>query len=231
MRFALSFAPKPDTDFARLADAWLGRDAYTAEPVEQPAIAGFTAEEFSGITADPRRYGFHGTLKAPFKLADGATEANLIAELESFAALREPVPAGDMKADTLHGFVALVPAGEADALGGFADEVVRHFDRFRAPLTPEDRARRNPSAMSERQRENLDRWGYPYIFEDFGFHLTLSRRLDPERADMLRARAANHFASVLEAPLFVDALTLFIEKAPGLPFTVLQRFPFPAANA
>tara|TARA_B100000949_G_scaffold201195_1_gene189135 strand:+ start:4092 stop:4787 length:696 start_codon:yes stop_codon:yes gene_type:complete len=231
VRYAIYHAPKPETDFARRADAWLGRDPFSGEPVEQPAMPGFTAEEFTAVTAEPRRYGFHGTLKAPFKLADGATEANLIAELASFTASREPVKVGEMKAKTLHGFVALVPVGEGDALGGFADEVVRHFDRFRAPLSPEDRARRNPSVLSERQRDQLDRWGYPYIFEDFGFHLTLSRRLDPERAETLRAAAADYFAPVLEGPLFVDALTLFIEKAPGSPFIVLQRFPFAASNA
>ena len=130
-----------------------------------------------------------------------------------------------MEAATLHGFVALVPSGDADALGSFADEVVRHFDRFRAPLTPEERARRVPSTLSERQRNNLDQWGYPYIFDDFGFHLTLSRRLDAEHAETLRAFANEYFASQLSEPLHMDALTLFVEKEPGSPLTQLARFP------
>lgn len=226
MRYGIYYAPRPDTELARLANAWLGRDPDTDAAVPQPAIPGLSADVFEKATAEPRRYGFHGTLKAPFRLIEGASEANLIAELSGFAASREPIPVGRIKADTLHGFVALVPDGDAEALSSFAGEIVRHFDRFRPPLSPEDRARRNPSMLSERQRANLDRWGYPYIFEDFGFHLTLSCRLDGETADLLRNFAVRYFAGLLETPLVIDGLTLFIEKEPGSPFTVLKRFPF-----
>ncbi|WP_158285762.1 DUF1045 domain-containing protein [Pseudohoeflea suaedae] len=226
MRYGLYYAPHPDAAFARLANAWLGRDPVTDAPVEQPPVPGFSREEFADVTAEARRYGFHGTIKAPFRLADTVTEAHLLAEAESFAASRVPVPVGGMKAATLHGFVALVPAGDAEALGSFAGEVVRHFDRFRAPLTPEDRARRIPSTLTERQRGNLDQWGYPYIFDDFGFHLTLSKRLDGGRAEKLRTFASDYFARHLAEPLHIDALTLFVEAEPGRPFTQLARFPF-----
>tara|TARA_R100001129_G_scaffold72316_7_gene49299 strand:+ start:1080 stop:1775 length:696 start_codon:yes stop_codon:yes gene_type:complete len=225
VRYGLYYAPHPDSAFARLANAWLGRDAVTDTAIAQPAVPGFSCDEFTEVTAEARRYGFHGTIKAPFRLADNASETNLLAEAESFAASRAPVPVGEMEAATLHGFVALVPSGDADALGSFADEVVRHFDRFRAPLTPEERARRVPSTLSERQRKNLDQWGYPYIFDDFGFHLTLSKRLDAERAETLRAFANEYFARQLSEPLHMDALTLFVEKEPGSPLTQLARFP------
>ena len=228
MRYGIYYAPRPETDFARLANAWLGRDSVTDAAVPQPEVPGYSSEDFAALTAEPRRYGFHGTIKAPFALDVSATEANLLAELSGFAASRSPVPVGHLEVVTLHGFVALVPQRGAEALNAFAAEVVRHFDRFRAPLTPEDRARRNPSALSERQRGYLDRWGYPYIFEDFGFHLTLSRRLDATDAERVRLLAEDHFAPVLADPLSIDALTLFVEKAPGSDFTVLDRYPFAA---
>jgi putative phosphonate metabolism protein len=230
LRYGIYYAPRPDTDFARLANAWLGRDSVTDAVVSQPDVPGFSPEDFAALTAEPRRYGFHGTIKAPFALDAGATEANLLAELSGFAASRSPVPVGRLEVVTLHGFVALVPRRNGEALNAFAAEVVRHFDRFRAPLAPEDRARRNPSVLSERQRGYLDRWGYPYIFEDFGFHLTLSRRLEAADAERVRVFAEEHFAAVLEDPLLVDALTLFVEAAPGSPFTVVDRFPFTVQN-
>src|SRR5262249_54746601 len=58
---------------------------------------------------------------------------------------------------------------------------VTAFDNFRSPVTPEERRRRLGAGLTNRQIENLDRWGYPYVLEDFRFHMTLTGPVDAGR--------------------------------------------------
>ena len=110
-------------------------------------------------------------------LAPGKTEAELLAACEAFARTPRPIPVISPVVGSISGFIAVVPAEPSAELERLAADCVSEFDAFRAPLTAEDRARRNPSMLTPRQREYLDRWGYPYVMEDFRFHMTLTGRL------------------------------------------------------
>ena len=155
------------------------------------------------LTRDPRKYGFHATLKAPMALAIGKTEAGLLAACETFAGTPRAIPVIRPVVDAISGFIAVVPAEPSAELERLAADCVREFDSFRAPLTPEDRARRNPSALTPRQCDYLDRWGYPYVMEEFRFHMTLTGRLDAERREpvltmlriVFRRSACKHWRS------------------------------------
>ena len=129
------------------------------------------------LTSDPRKYGFHATLKAPFALAPGKSEGELTAACADFARTPRPIPVIAPVVRSISGFIAVVPAEPSDELEQLAADCVRAFDPFRAPLTPEDRARRKPERLTPRQRAYLDRWGYPYVMEEFRFHMTLTGRL------------------------------------------------------
>ena len=173
-------------------------------------------------SAEPRRYGFHATLKAPFELADGRTDAQLRAELAGFAKRCHPV-AFDLKLAVVGHFLALVPSTTSAGLQKLADDCVRHFDPFRAPMTPEDRERRHPDALIERQVENLDTWGYPYVFEDFLFHMTLTGDLDAADRHRLEPVLQRLLASV-PLRLTIDALSLAVQDDPEGRFTLADRF-------
>src|SRR5689334_2324140 len=69
----------------RRAEQWLGRGA-AGQPVTADVPAGWTRAELDAITASARRYGFHATLKAPFRLAEGRTPEELDAALTGFTA-------------------------------------------------------------------------------------------------------------------------------------------------
>src|SRR5690606_1424084 len=125
--------------------------------------------EIAYHTASARRYGFHATLKAPFHLAEGASEAELDSAIAGFAAAAEPILLSRLTPTRLDGFLALTPGGPAPDLDRFAAEVVTAFDRFRAPLSEADIKRRNPEALSPGEFCNLMQWGYPYVFESFRF--------------------------------------------------------------
>lgn len=217
-RFAVYYAPPPGA-FADLAARWLGRDPVTGADCAQPDLG----LPVAAITVDPRRYGFHGTIKPPFRLAPGVTPDDLDRVLAALAARLQPVALSGLRMKNLDGFLALVPEGDATPLQQLAAEVVRDLDPLRAPLTDAEIARRRPDRLSPRQRELLHQWGYPYVMEQFRFHLTLTDRLAADMAARAADRLAAHFAPVLPRPFVIGDLCLFGEPADG-GFRLLHRY-------
>ncbi|RWC47034.1 DUF1045 domain-containing protein [Mesorhizobium sp.] len=223
MRYAIYFTPRQDEPLARIAANWLGRDPFGAATRPVEALGELSAAEVAFHTASARRYGFHATLKAPFRLASSETEAALRAALDDFALATPVVTIPRLVVSQIDGFFALVPEGPLPALNRFADDVVRDFDRFRAPLTEAEIERRSPDSLKPDEFRNLCQWGYPYVFETFRFHMTLSGRASLQESPRLRAAIDSLFAQVLQRPVPVDALTLFVETEPGAPFMVLSH--------
>jgi hypothetical protein len=158
-------------------------------------------------------------------LCDGASERDLLAAVGSFAAGRRPFVVPSMRLGCLSGFLALVPAGPSPELQDLADGCVIEFDEFRQPADEAELARRRGTGLSPRQNELLVRWGYPYVLEEWRFHLTLTGRLHDEAerpavGDLLRRQ----FSGFIDRPLAVRDLCVFRQPAAGRPFTVLARF-------
>jgi len=203
---------------------WLGRDAATGAAFEAD-IAGLDPARRLPLTHLARRYGFHATLKAPFRLAEGRTQEELEAALAGFAAARPGVVVPQLSLARLGGFFALVPGTEAAELHSLADEVVTGFDSFRAPATDTELARRNPAALTPRQRELLKAWGYPYVLDEFRFHMTLTDSIPHARRPEVENTLHGWFGALLGAALPVAALALFTEVEPGAPFTLHTVYP------
>jgi putative phosphonate metabolism protein len=219
MRFAVYFTPPPHEPLTRLAARWLGRDPFTGEAAEPPEVSTLGPAEIAFHTAAPRRYGFHATLKAPFNLAPDETETSLNAALAGFAAGAGPFDVR-LTVGRIDGFFALVPAGPAPLLNRLADDVVAAFDRFRAPLSEGEIERRNPDSLSAEEFRNLHRWGYPYVFDTFRFHMTLTGRVGADEAERVRAALDEVFGALVAQPVTIGGLALFVEPAPGAPFGV-----------
>ena len=222
-RFAIYAAPGTGSaDAASVllrekAEQWLGRSISGAR-VAPATPAGWTREAVDEITTDARRYGFHGTLKAPFYLAEGRTLEELDAALARFAAGHAGAVIPRLSLVRMGAFFALVPGAEAPGLHALADEVVQAFDGFRAPTTDAELARRFRAWLTPRQRELLAAWGYPYVLDEFRFHLTLTDRIPEERQPEVERTLSDWFADSLGAAVPVDALALFTEAEPGAPF-------------
>ncbi|MCS3731133.1 DUF1045 domain-containing protein [Bradyrhizobium betae] len=208
-RYAIYFAAGSTSALSRLGAELLGYDAYTGDEVSFPQEAQHVAPDWREMTTDPRKYGFHGTLKAPMALAAGKTEAELMAACTEFAGKVRPIPVIRPVVDAISGFIAVIPVEPVDALQQLAADCVRDFDSFRTELTAEDRARRKPEKLSERQRDYLDRWGYPYVMEEFRFHMTLTGRLDAERRGPVLAMLRERFESLKLDTLAIDRIALF----------------------
>jgi putative phosphonate metabolism protein len=223
-RIAIYFAPDATGPLWRQAAQWLGRDPLSGA-THADDIGGIARAEIEGKSASARRYGFHATIKPPMRLADGKSEAELAAALRAFGAAHGPVAIGRLTLARIDGFLALVPAEQPQALTDFAAEVVTAFEPLRAPVSAAEQARRNAGGrLSARQLELLERYGYPYVMEQFQFHMTLTDRLAPADQERFEAALRAHFGALAEAEAVLDRLSLYREAEPGAPFSRGEDF-------
>jgi len=230
VRYAVYLAPPPASALWRFGCDVIGRDAASGEQRRGFATAGFDADGWREIAREPRRYGFHATLKAPFRLRDDASADDLCEAVAELASGLSPFEAGPLAVSTLatgggRAFVALTPLAPPAALARLESLAVRSLDRFREPLSASERVRRNPERLSARQRDMLESWGYPYALDEFRLHFTLTGAISdfaPVATALTRA-----YADRVGSPDFtVDALVLFGEDVASGDFTILRRFPF-----
>jgi putative phosphonate metabolism protein len=228
LRYALYFTPPKEDPLTSLAARWLGRDAFSNEIFSDKAMAPLP-EGHAELTADPRRYGFHATLKAPFELAASVTERDLLDVAAEFASQTKAFTIPELVLGQLGHFFALVPSTVYEPLQDFASRVVKTFEPLRAPLSDHDIARRKPEGLTEPQRANLLRWGYPYVNDEFRFHMTLTGRVPTERQPELQEILRHRFAEHTGKPLDISGLAVFVEEERGAPFTVRSWLPLAGA--
>ncbi len=224
-RYALYYAPRPEEPLAIAATQWLGWNPDGGRGRALPASSGLDPQRLSEIVAEPRRYGFHGTLKPPMRLIDEVSEADFLAAVGRFAAAQRAFTAAPLMLKSISDFLALVPTRRSTELQDLADRCVVEFDEYRRPAGEEELARRRVNGLSPRQDELLLRWGYPYVLEEWRFHLTLTGRLpdEAERAAVMNV-LRQRFGGLVDRPLPVRDLCVFRQSAPDRPFTVLARF-------
>ncbi|MFN3661616.1 DUF1045 domain-containing protein [Yoonia sp.] len=217
-RFAIFYTPK-----GALADfgaEWLGWDSATGRAVLHPDVPGV---DVAAVTATPRKYGLHGTLKAPFRLSAESGPAKLQQAVADFAQRHGPVDIGKLHLAHHHGFVALRPAGDPPALRDLAGAIVTELDDHRAPLTEADIARRRRAPLTVRQDQQMLDWGYPYIFDDFHFHLTLSGSLPEAEGAQVVTALQPMVDPIIADPWVIDGITLMGQDAGGM-FHQIHRY-------
>ena len=224
-RYALYYAPDADSLLWQRASQWLGRDAVSGEDLLQPRFGELSDLDFAALTADPRHYGFHATLKAPFALAEGTNEAALIAAAAALAQARAPFVAA-IRPMALGPFLAFQIIGACPEMAALEAACVRAFEPFRAPLSDADLIRRRRARLTPRQDAQLVTWGYPYVFEDFRFHMTLTGAIadDAARGRVLAA-AERYFADVPVDHHFAT-ISIFRQADRQSPFVMTERFAF-----
>ena len=220
-RYAIYWAPEPGP-LAHWAARWLGWDPVGGTDLAHPDLPALH-RPVAEITATPRKYGFHGTVKPPFRLAEGTDAAELDRAARVLCASLGPVTLPGLALHRIGGFVALTPEGDQSVLAALAAQVVEGLDCFRLPPDAAEIARRRPERLSERQREHLARWGYPYVMDEFRFHLTLSGDLAGDEAEALVAALSPVVAPLLPRPFTIDSLCLFGEAAGGR-FHLIDRY-------
>lgn len=211
-RYAVYFLP--DGGFYRLGVDWLGWCSRQGAVRSHPELAGLS-RPIAQITDTPRKYGFHATIKPPFKLAKFQSANDLAARFRELCKATSRVEIPVLEIGRFGGFVAAVPASHNPALQELAATMVKGLDPFRAPASEAELAKRRSAKLTPRQEEMLITWGYPYVMEEFRFHLTLSGHLPQSEANDLVSRLQAHFAPVIPQPLVVASLALMGEDEMG----------------
>lgn len=224
-RYAIYFAPTPQSHEWELGSQWLGRCSATGQVRNQPTIAGLTLAEFDALTTAPRRYGWHATLKAPFALAEGISEESLCVAMANLAKSLSVFEMPALRVARLGDFLALTPDGDTAKLNAIAEACVTEMHHCAAALSEGELQRRRISRLTSRQDSLLVRWGYPYVFEEFQFHCSLTGPLGELSQHQIAAveRAARATFDALPNWRF-DALALFLEPTPGADFILLKHF-------
>ena len=247
-RYAIYFAPAPDSALWRFGSRAVGYDAATGRDAPFPDHPFYASPSIAEWTEEPRRYGFHATLKAPFSLAEDESEQALLSAVHDFAARRSGILDVRLGVHALGRFLALternrlVPMvnqvnnrlntlleeqrGEqgSEQINRLAADCVTAFERFRAPLSDSDRARRLKAPLTVLQKDYLDRYGYPYVLDEFRFHMTLTGALsDDARTAALAALRALY--QPIDAPTELDAICVFRQEKRDSRFRILSRAP------
>jgi putative phosphonate metabolism protein len=223
-RYAIYFVPAAQSELYRFGATLLGYDCYTGNDLAHAPPAGIIPAEWAELTREPRTYGFHATLKAPFRLSEGFVEADLVQGFQAFSKTLRPAPAILPSVEILDGFVAIVPQAHSSDVDALAADCVRDFDHFRAPMSADERARRLRAKLSSREQANVDRWGYPYVFNDFRFHMTLTGRLPANRQAAIRPALREIFSDRLgDRPIAIDGIALLCQPTEGARFRVIAH--------
>ena len=219
-RYAIYYAPPFDADWARFGAAWLGWDMEAGAQVAHPDISGL---DVSAITEAPRRYGLHATLKPPFRLAAGQSPSALQQACAALSATRSPVSVNGLEIGHLGRFLALLPRGNTDGLNALAAACVTELDKFRAPLSQSELDRRRAKGLPPTQEQNLMTWGYPYVLDQFRFHITLTGRLDKSTLAKAMNLLQERLGPLLPEPFVIRDLALVGEDEEGR-FHLIRRF-------
>lgn len=226
-RVAIYYAPATDSGWWHSGSQWLGRCAQSGLPCPQPVPSAMDAGLFSRLTADPRRYGWHATLKAPFRLAPGQTIDTLLQAVGRICAGREPFELPPLQVGRMNGFLALRPIHALAALDQLAADCVQQLQPLAQPLSPDELERRRRADLTAEQDALLLAWGYPYVLQQFRFHLSLTGPLHALPAAALAAlleSAASRFHTLPNPQ--VDRLSVFVEPRPGADFRLLEQVVF-----
>jgi putative phosphonate metabolism protein len=221
-RYAIYFVPAAQTQLYRYGSSILGYDCYSGRSVAFPEEAGGGAVNWNELTKEPRRYGFHATLKAPFHLLPSQREQQLVSAVQNFARLGHAVAAFTPTVRLVGDFFAVVPLEPVAAIAALAASCTTIFDAFRAPITPQERARRIALKLNDEQIRNLDRWGYPYVLSHYQFHMTLTGKVAAARRRAILVMLQKGFRrNAVERSIAIDRLALVKQESPAASFRIV----------
>ncbi|MEA3120470.1 MAG: hypothetical protein QOH33_2 [Paraburkholderia sp.] len=226
-RFAIYYAPSRTSPWWDAGCRWLARDPESGALLAPPAVPALAARsrDVPSLSRAPQRYGWHGTLVAPARCAAGVSPDDVVRRARAWAERQSAFHLA-VEAAVLEGFVAIRPATAegAAAMRALASDALYEFAPLRAMPSEQERRRRLDADLNPRQRELLERWGYPFVLDEFRFHMTLSDSIEPDDRQALIEWWRMQLPRL--GPLPVDGAALFVEPQPGKPFVLAARLPF-----
>jgi len=226
-RFAIYYAPEKESDLYQLGKEWLARGLRSNLQLELPKIQGLSVAQILDVIRPAARYGFHGTLKPPFELISTDQQDDLINDLETFVSTEKPFSLPPLKLKQIGHFLALTPVGDTSNLNHLATRIVRFFDSYRRPETEAKMNQRRRSGLTSLQELYLTTWGYPYVMDEFKFHLTLTGPLKDKYSQRIILKELSKRVSQLSLEeIRINNICLFIQDGKNEPFNLHSRYNF-----
>ncbi|MBE1283851.1 MAG: DUF1045 domain-containing protein [Rhodobacteraceae bacterium] len=219
-RYAIYFAPPANAAWVRFATSWLGWDMETGQRVPHPDVQEL---DVAAITQVPRKYGLHATMKPPMRLADGSGLSELQAACAELSATQRAVHLDGLHLARLGRFLALRPLGDVEALNALAAAWVTGLDRFRAPASQAELDKRRAAGLNHAQEAHLLQWGYPYVLDQFRFHITLTGKLPKPQLPTVETALTDTLVPLLPTPFSITDLALAGEDTEGR-FHLIHRY-------
>ena len=213
-RYAIYYIP--DLPLFQIGSDWLGWNSIIGQETTLSA-------DHHRITDRPRKYGFHATVKPPFSLASHSTLGELQDAFHAFCASVSPATGGTLKISRLGRFLAMAQDVQSNEVTELVASTVSNFDKFRAPLSDQDIAKRRQRRLTPQQDALMLRWGYPYVMQEFKFHMTLTGPLAPNEIDAIEHDANTRFREFLGQPLKITSLALLGEDSESGRFHVIEK--------
>lgn len=212
-RYAIYFCLPEKSEFQKKAANWLGWDVDAGQEAASNVPESWT---FAA-----KKYGFHATMKAPFRLSKDSNLDALKSDITRCVKKHRAFSLGWLDIRSLGGFLAFMPHKQPELLSDLAADLVMELDRHRDPLTEQELLRRRAADLSDRQDQLLMKYGYPYVLEQFKFHMTLTGNID--QIDEAAKLAEEYFANELKDEIYVREVALCGERSDGQ-FEVIERF-------
>jgi hypothetical protein len=227
-RYAIFFAPNPGSSLDLLGKNWLGRCAETNTPVKHTAVPSLNSSEIHELTKNPRHYGLHGTIVPPFVLQDKFSRADLVDHVKIFAQSQLPFAFDQFTLKEIGLFLALVPEDQG-MMATLAETCLREFHGFRKQPPQKELERRKAAKLTFVQQQLLQKWWYPYVLEEFKFHITLTGSIKnkKKRATVMQA-LSKLMDKICHEKQPVEDLCIFHQSDTKSPFTIIERIPLGA---
>ncbi|MCY4302093.1 MAG: DUF1045 domain-containing protein [Aestuariivita sp.] len=227
-RYAVFFVPETTDRWANFCTSWLGWDSVTGNSVSHPEIS-MVGCTISALTDVPRRYGLHATLKPPFRLAPEKSERTLEQAIAELTGTLAPICLDSLEITRLNRMLMLTAVGFPSTINHLSARLVMELDCHRAALTDLEFSRHKPDVLTPAQTRNLNEWGYPYVLDEYRFHITLTSKLPRDELSHTELILAKELKPKLPRPIHINNISLMREDDNGY-FHLLKRFPLGAAS-
>ena len=224
-RYAIYYAPIENCELDVFGKCLLGWDPYKGEEITKPYPLKLpNLQKFSRFVLTPKQYGFHGTIKAPFRLKDGYTYNDLENKVGEISKQIHSFHLNKLIIKKLGYFIALIPTNNLK-VNEVSNKFVEGLDYLRDELSENEIKKRNPIKLTSRQKKMLFKWGYPYVFNEFKFHLTLTSKLNIEEIDDVFKSLQNILTQFNLIKINFNSVCIFGQKSDEK-FYFIKRFNF-----
>lgn len=224
-RFAIYYAPPRGSDLEAFGESWFEWNSQQFAPrIQCSDTLDLSNDEIKRITSGPARYRFHGTLKPPFYLSSDCSLGDLDTALSNFAGSHKAFECGALQLTEVGQFLALCPVDIAQNITKLALDCVEDVDRFRKPEAQEEMQRRRNSGLTPRQDALLVKWGYPYVMDEFKFHLTLTGKMNKILCSRVKKSLAPYLKKILQQRFVFKEIALFGDPGEGQNFQEIKRY-------